>query len=120
MRLAWIVSAVLLAVAAASAIATPVERAIVVRPGYLLAQPFIDAAKIAPVAADQQVVIIARNGGWVQVRTNGQTGWLRALDLRATTAFDTKSPRLTAQLLRTGSVKITPVIGIKGHPVFKP
>jgi hypothetical protein len=98
----------------------PPERALVIRAGDLMAQPFIDAAKVAPVSAGDPVVIVARRGGWVSVQANGKTGWLRALNLRlepgAGGGVGRASNALSrsAALLRTGSSGKTVTTGVKG------
>lgn len=107
---------VILLLVASPAIAAPQESALVIRAGDLMAQPFIDAAKIGPVAADQPVVIVERRGGWANVQANGRTGWLRVLNLRmapGTSMVAGRSSRPVAQL-RTGSSGRTVTTGVKG------
>ena len=109
----------ILLLAASPALATPPqERALVIRAGDLMAQPFIDAAKVAPVKADDSVVIIERRGGWVNVQINGKSGWMRTLNLRmapGTSAVAARtSPNRSASMLRTGSSGKTVTTGVKG------
>ena len=97
--------------------APPQERAVVIRAGDLMAQPFIDAAKVGPVAANDTVVIVERRGGWVNVQANGKSGWLRTLNLRMAPGTSTVAARATsrnASLLRTGSSGQTVTTGVKG------
>ncbi len=120
MNLGWLLPIALFA--APQEMAAPVEQAWLVRAAALLSMPFSDAAPIAPVAAGESVTVISRSGGWVQVRANGRTGWLRALDLRfAATGKVIGNPDLArlADELRTGSKRKTPVVGIKGRPFPK-
>ena len=58
------------------------EEGAVIRADELKAMPFIDAATAAKVPANQPVTIVSRKGGWIEVRANGQTGWLRMLNVR--------------------------------------
>ena len=58
------------------------EKGSMIRAGDLMAQPFIDAAKAGPLTAKQPVTILKRQGGWIQVEANGQTGWVRTLNVR--------------------------------------
>lgn len=58
------------------------EQGIVIRAGELKEQPFVDAANTDKLAANQPVNIVRRQGGWVQVESNGKTGWVRMLNLR--------------------------------------
>ena len=97
------------------AMAAPQESAVVIRAGDLMAQPFIDAAKVGPVTADQPVTIVERRGGWVSVQANGKTGWLRALNLRlAPGTSDIARASRGASILRTGSSGRTITTGVKG------
>lgn len=89
------------------------EQGIVIRAGDLKAQPFLDAAMADRVAAKQQVTIIRRQGGWVQVQSNGKTGWLRMLNVRLATAAPAANTK-SASLLRTGSSGKTVTTGVKG------
>jgi hypothetical protein len=98
------------------------ERGNVIRPGQLKAQPFIDAATAADVAANQPVTILVRRGGWVQVESNGKQGWLRMLNVRleANAAAQAAAPPKPkagvspASLFRTGSSGTTVTTGVKG------
>lgn len=58
------------------------EKGQIIRPGDLLAQPFIDAASTAKLAAAQPVTVVERRGAWVNVQANGKSGWVRLLNLR--------------------------------------
>lgn len=111
MRLKWTLP--LLMLVAQPATAAPPESALVIRAGDLMAQPFIDAAKLAPVTANQPVVILQRRGGWVNVQAGGKTGWLRALNLRLAPGTSGSLSRSAANL-RTGSSGQTVTTGVKG------
>lgn len=58
------------------------EKGLIIRPGDLRSQPFVDAPVAAKVVANQQVTILQRQSGWLRVESNGQTGWVRALNVR--------------------------------------
>lgn len=94
--------------------ANAAERGAVIRAGDLKAKPFVDAATAAKVTANQQVNVISRQGGWVQVQVDGKTGWLRMLNLRMASTGPAKSSSQQASLLRTGSSGKTVTTGIKG------
>jgi hypothetical protein len=93
------------------------ENGAVIRADELKAMPFIDAASSAKVAANQPVTIVSRKGGWLEVQVNGQTGWLRMLNVRlaggSRPAQDQANLR-AASLLRTNSSGKTITTGIKG------
>lgn len=86
------------------------ERGMVIRAGDLYAEPFIDAAKLGPLAANQPVTIVARKGGWLSVETAGKRGWVRLLIVRLEAAAGATS----ASGLRTGSTGRTIATGVKG------
>lgn len=93
------------------------ESGAVIRADELKAMPFIDAATSAKVAANQQVTIIGRKGGWIEVQAGGQTGWLRMLNVRLAAASGPAQGQANvraASLLRTGSSGKTVTTGIKG------
>ena len=103
------------------------ERALAIRTGELKQQPFIDAARAGAVAANQAVSVVARQGGWVRVESNGQNGWLRMLNVRlqvaapaaGTTPGASNGPSRgsvtsPASLFHTGSTGRTVTTGVKG------
>lgn len=121
MRSVWIAATILGLGIPTSAIA---EKGQVIRAGEIMAQPFIDAAKVGPVTANQPVTILARKGGWINVDAGGQKGWIRALNLRLEAAPGL--PGVAAKpgaaggsanpmsLLRTNSSGRTVTTGVKG------
>lgn len=54
----------------------------VLRATELKADRFIDAASLAQLSAGQSVESIKIEAGWVQIKTNDKTGWVRALALK--------------------------------------
>ena len=115
MRFASVLAAALaLGIAAAPAAA---ESGAVIRADELKALPFIDATTSAKVAANQQVTIVGRKGGWIEVQAGGQTGWLRMLNVRLAAGSGPAQGQANvraASLLRTGSSGKTVTTGIKG------
>ena len=94
------------------------ERGAVIRAGELKTKPFVDAPTADKVAADQPVNIIGRQAGWVQVESNGKTGWLRMLNVRIQGAGGAAAAKPKgggiASLLHTGSSGKTVTTGVKG------
>jgi hypothetical protein len=95
------------------------ETGAIIRAGELKAKPFIDAATMDKLAANQPVTILSRQGGWVQVESNGKTGWVRMLNIRmqsATGSGPAAKPKSSglASLLHTGSSGKTVTTGVKG------
>lgn len=111
-----IIVAIALALPLAPACAA--ERGAVIRAGELKAKPFVDAATTDKVAANQQVNIISRQAGWVQVESNGKSGWLRMLNVRMQGAAGAPAAKPKsggiASLLHTGSSGKTVTTGVKG------
>jgi hypothetical protein len=86
------------------------ERGMTIRAGDLYAEPFIDAAKLGPLAANQPVTIVARKGGWLSVEAGGKRGWVRMLIVR----LESAATGSTTAALRTGSTGRTIATGVKG------
>jgi hypothetical protein len=102
--------------ASALLIATPAfgnERGTAIRAGDIYAEPFIDAAKVGTLAANQPVTIVARKGGWLSVDAGGKRGWVRLLIVRLVSASPVAAAGSTTKL-RTGSTGRTVTTGIKG------
>lgn len=87
------------------------ERGVAIRAGDIYAEPFIDAAKVGALAANQPVTIAARKGGWLSIDAGGKRGWVRLLIVRLLSASPATGS--TAQL-RTGSTGRTVTTGVKG------
>lgn len=97
------------------------ESGSVIRAGDLYAQPFIDAAKVGPLPANQPVTVVERRGGWLWVDAAGKRGWVRMLNVRLNAAGGAQAaatgkaaqPRSLSQM-RTGSSGRTVTTGVKG------
>ena len=87
------------------------ERGVVIRAGDLFAEPFIDAAKLGPLASNQPVTIVERKGGWLAVEVGGRRGWVRMLNVRLEAQA---RPVTSTAALRTGSTGRTVATGVKG------
>ena len=87
------------------------ERGLVIRASDLLAEPFIDAAKLGPLAGNQPVTIVERRGGWLAVEVGGRRGWVRMLNVRLEAAA---KPATSTAAMRTGSTGRTVATGVKG------
>lgn len=102
------------------------QLATVLQQTELRAEPFSDATPLAAIGAKQQVTVIQRQGGWYQVRSGKQTGWLRMSHVRfgdsttATTTGTQQSGSGLAQTLRflstgrSGADGVTVATGIRG------
>jgi hypothetical protein len=86
------------------------ERGMTIRAGDLYAEPFIDAAKLGPLPANQPVTIVARKGGWLSIESGGKKGWVRMLIVR----LESAAAGTSTATLRTGSTGRTLTTGVKG------
>ena len=71
--------------------AQAVEIAYTVRATELKAKPFADAATLLNLAEHGKVEIVARQASWMQVKSDGTTGWVKMLSLRMGNGDATKS-----------------------------
>ena len=113
MRFASTLAALALCITAPAA----AEVGSVIRADDLKATPFIDGPTSAKVAPNQPVNILGRKGGWVQVEVNGQTGWVRMLNVRLQAGSAPAKGQANvraASFLRTNSSGRTVTTGIKG------
>lgn len=96
------------------------ENATLTRASDLKAKPFTDAATITSLPEQSRVTVVGSDGGWTQVRTsNGQSGWVRLLNVRPDKQGDSgagiaKSLGTLGNVARTGSTGNTATTGAKG------
>ena len=67
------------------------EVAYTVRATELKAKPFADAATLLNLAEHGKVEIVARQASWMQVKSDGTTGWVKMLSLRMGSGDATKN-----------------------------
>lgn len=115
MRTLPFTSALLLAALSLPALAAP---GTLTRASELKAKPFIDAATVAQLPEQSKVDILANEGGWSQVKSSqGQTGWVRLLNVRPDSAGGgnaLSSLNTLGNVARTGSTGATATTGAKG------
>ncbi|MGL4995581.1 MAG: SH3 domain-containing protein [Deefgea sp.] len=87
----------------------------VVRKTDLRDKPFLDAAVIAPIAANTPIQIQANKGAWMQVKAaNGQVGWIKLLNVRTSGGGTNSSSLALGNVIKTGSSGQTVTTGVKG------
>ncbi|MBM5571468.1 MULTISPECIES: SH3 domain-containing protein [Deefgea] len=87
----------------------------VVRKTDLRDKPFLDAAVIAPIAANTPIEIQANKGAWMQVKAaNGQVGWIKLLNVRTSGGGTNSSSLALGNVIKTGSSGQTVTTGVKG------
>lgn len=88
------------------------------RAADLKAKPFVDAATVANLPEQTKVDILGNQGGWSQIKSpQGQTGWVRLLDVRPDSASSgnaLSSLGTLGNVARTGSTGATATTGAKG------
>jgi hypothetical protein len=69
-------------------------------------QPQADAPKLATLAANAKVEVIGRRGGWLQVKSGTQTGWVSLFDvtLEKSTAGSGSSPSVAGRTSNSATV----------------
>ncbi len=104
-----------------SALLAAEQVATILQQTSLQAEPYSDARTLITVKTGQQVKVIQRKGGWYQVRSGYQSGWLRMSHLRLGTASGSSSAgngiSETLRFLntgRSGSSGVTVATGIRG------
>ena len=87
----------------------------------LRAEPYSDARTLTTLKTRQRVKVIQRKGGWYQVRSGSQSGWLRMSHLRLGNASSTQQDgsglSQTLRFLstgRSGASGMTVATGIRG------
>lgn len=78
----------------------------------LKSSPSASAPKLASVAKGSSVEILARQGGWTQVRSNGRTGWVRILSVRG--EVSTGSAADLGALTAKRDNQVVAVAGLRG------
>ncbi|MBC3916430.1 SH3 domain-containing protein [Undibacterium sp. CY18W] len=82
-----------------------------------------DSASLTTLSSQTKVDVLQRSGGWAQVKTaNGQSGWVKLLDLRmeatagASTAAPSNGGSLLGSLATSGRTSNTSTVGtgVKG------
>lgn len=94
------------------------ETGTVARAAELRQKPFGDAAKVADLAANSRVEILARQGAWMQVRgEDGRQGWVKMLNIRTSSgerAANGGGVGSVVGLVTTGRSGKTTTTGVKG------
>lgn len=117
MSCGWCPPLLILVAMAAAGAAHAAENGSLIRAETLREQPFIDAAAVDSLAANEAVAIAARQGGWMQVGARGKTGWVKMLNVRLAGGGSTGGSgglMAAASLFRTGSSGTTVTTGVKG------
>lgn len=90
-----------------------------IRASELKAKPFIDAATVAMFPENTPLSVLANQGGWSQVKArDGNTGWVRLLNIKLSQAEEGKASGNTLSqvggVIRTGTTKSAATTGAKG------
>lgn len=109
---------ILLAVLLLSPLAQAAETGVAIKADELKAEPFRDAKSVGTLAAGDQVDIVKRNDGWLNVKSAKGKGWVRMLSIRrgGAPAKSTAGASGLAGLAsgRAGTGKVVATTGIRG------
>lgn len=101
-------------------LAAQADPAHVIRATELKAKPFSDAATVLPLAEKAVVEVLAREGGWYRVKTQGKEGWVRMTTLRLGDGSAKPGDSGVGSALqflstgRSGSSGVTVATGVRG------
>ncbi len=95
------------------------ETAYTVRTTDLKAKPFSDAATLSTLPERSQVEVVGRKSSWMQIRTDGASGWVKMLSLRLSSDGDSKKSGDTGlgalfNVAATGKSGSTVTTGVRG------
>lgn len=93
------------------------ESGVLARASELKQEPFSDAATVKQLPAAATVEILARQGAWMKVSAEGQSGWVRLLAVRlaATPARSSESGLAkAANIALSGSSGTAVATGVRG------
>ena len=107
----------LLAVLLPVSLAHAGESGAMIKADVLKAEPFRDAKTTGSLGVGDQVVILKKNGGWLNVKSAQGSGWVRMLSIRR--GAPSKSSASVAGLAglasgRAGTGKVIAATGIRG------
>lgn len=103
-----------------ASLAVPVyagQVAYTVRSTEIKKQPFSDAATVATLKERTSVNIVSRQGGWMNITSEGGNGWVRMLSLRSDSLATKRGDTGLRSLLnvgRSGSSGVTVATGVRG------
>lgn len=91
------------------------EKGSLIKADDLKAEPFRDGKTLSRLSKDVVVDILKKQGGWLQVKSGGQSGWLRTLSVRSGVAKAASAGGLLALASgRQSGGKIVATTGIRG------
>jgi len=105
-----------------AAIASAAETGYVIRVTDLKAKPFLDADTMVKLPEKTQVEILVRQGPWMQVKTQGKTGYVRMLQVRlnvtdeaqARASSSSTTPTVVSAVNRPAGTSPTVTTGVRG------
>lgn len=99
--------------------AQPAETAYTVRATDLKAKPFSDAATLSTLPERSRVEVLGRQASWMQIRTEGASGWVKMLSLRFSSEGAPRKPGDSGlgtlfNVAATGKSGSTVTTGVRG------
>jgi hypothetical protein len=87
---------------------------VMLRDDTLRATASASAAALGLAGKGGKVAILARQGGWTQVRAAGKTGWVRLLSVRASTPSAASLAEMAALTAQRDPNKVVATSGLRG------
>lgn len=116
----WLIVLLMVGISLAPLEGKASDQGVVLRPSQMLSDPFKDAPVVASLNEGDSVEILNRKGGWLEVSSQGQTGWVRMLSIRRgapgakASAATEASGVLDMASGRAGSGNIVAATGVRG------
>jgi uncharacterized protein YgiM (DUF1202 family) len=79
----------------------------------LRSTPSGTSSKVASISKGSTVDVLARQGGWTQIRAGSRTGWVRILSVRSTVSTSSAGDLAALTSKRDGS-QVVAVAGLRG------
>ncbi|HWQ39206.1 MAG TPA: SH3 domain-containing protein [Burkholderiales bacterium] len=95
------------------------EAGVALKDDRLRAEPYADAKEIGHLKKGAQVIIVKRSGGWYQVKSGSQQGWIRMLSVRRGSAGKTDVAKEVGGVTalasgRAGTGQVVSTTGVRG------
>lgn len=107
--------ALFLASLTVSASTLAAETGVILKADQLRAEAFSDAKVVANVNKNDSVDILNKKGAWLQIKSNGNTGWVRLLTVKRNNAGGSNlAGAVNVATGRSGTGKVVSTTGIRG------
>lgn len=114
-RILWLVTALSCCGSLAGHQALAAESGITLKADQLRADAFSDAKVVGSVNKNEAVDILGKKGAWLQIKSQGKSGWVRLLTVKRNNAGSNNVAGVVGVATgRTGTGKVVSTTGIRG------